>query len=395
MVFKALEGGLYSKDREVSLLSIKVLANLADSPDAATLRENLWQWLVAKDGGLEGIMHALKRSPDAEFAAVELLLATGQGRLDELFSHYVQELLPQPNDYWRFLAGCMQHIRKIKVEEKEYHKELQDLLSQWLEAACRQADNDGRHTVEERAVALNFLCEIWLAFPVVCESKAEVADYVLNSLMRGTRDKSQALQFYSLAMLFALLEDFAVQKRPFAPIVYKTLTFALVELYPHHAIRSFIEDNFVAVYRQLPSIPVSIVVDPLAKQIQTQEEARNEFNLCDFEFFFRLASHPRLGEKSAVLLLDILAQVALTDSLCAVLARPAILAVLNTKSAVPEVRDFLTKFVKVQSFAQACSWPCRRFSPCRRPLFWQRRRNTTRSSVSIPSLENATRATRR
>jgi hypothetical protein len=50
-------------------------------------------------------------------------------------------------------------------------------------------------------------------------------------LKRGCRDKSKILRISSTEIMFGLLENFATSRNPFAPILYKSLTFLLIEFH--------------------------------------------------------------------------------------------------------------------------------------------------------------------
>ena len=73
------------------------------------------------------------------------------------------------------------------------------VLDYWLEYAIRQADNDGRNTVDERVSALAFLGEVWTHKPAKIEQREEVANSILTMLKRGCRDRSKPLRFSSFS----------------------------------------------------------------------------------------------------------------------------------------------------------------------------------------------------
>eukprot|EP01022_Parablepharisma_sp_SALTPOND_P005532 TRINITY_DN1227_c0_g1_i1.p1 TRINITY_DN1227_c0_g1~~TRINITY_DN1227_c0_g1_i1.p1 ORF type:complete len:1400 (-),score=306.14 TRINITY_DN1227_c0_g1_i1:7123-11322(-) len=346
MVFQAFEGGLYSKDKEVCLWTLRVFSRLAEDFYSTELGENAWQWFIAKDGGLEGAIYSFKKSSEIQAAAIELMVNIGKGKIGELFKVHLKALFQENKEYLRFLSQIMQPLATVKTDES-VKKEITGLLESWLEIACGQVDNDGRHTPQDRSIALGLICQMWLWFPVVFDRKEEVEDYVLNVLMRATRDKSQALQYYALSLLFELLEEFGASKRPFAPIIYKALTFSLIELYQNVSIRNFLEGNFVAIYRAFPAIPIGVLLDPLTKQMQALDYSKHELNLCDFTFLFNLVYHPKFPLKSMVPILDVLSQIMFNDATYAPLAKSVFLSILN-KYDEPDglVKEYGKKFIK-------------------------------------------------
>ncbi len=347
MVMNALKGGLYCKKPEIALESLQVLGNLAADFDALELGTLAWQWYVSAEGGLDGTLHALRKHSQTADAVATLIVHIAKGKLQDLFKQHVKALVPEPEPYWRLLATLMAPLGRLQVAE-EQQQEVAGVIENLFDACSRLADNDGRHSLAQRSVSLGCLCEMWLAFPSVCEAKEEVANYILTALTRGTRDKSGALQMYSLALMFALLDGFAEQKRPFAPALYKAATFALVESYESMSVRSFITDNIIAMHKKHQAIPVSILIEPWAKQIKQLGVMECALDLCDFSLLFTLATHPKLNVKGAIQLLDVLAQVALNDLLLTPIAKSALVAVANHVLPDTDVQDYLTKFIKVQ-----------------------------------------------
>lgn len=86
----------------------------------------------------------------------------------------------------------------------------------------------------------------------------------------------------------------------FAPIIYKTLTFSLVENYADPPLREYILINFITIFENDPAIPISVVADPLLKQMVVAEEEGLSYNTFDFDFFICLARHDKLKLKTAI-----------------------------------------------------------------------------------------------
>ena len=178
-------------------------------------------------------------------------------------------------------------------------------------------DPSGANKAEDRAAALGLLLEIWTNFPNVVEEKAEYSDTIIKLTQRANRDKNECLQLVSLALLFKLLDSFAAEKNPYAPIVYKTLTFALVENHQKMQIREFILNNFKYVFESYTNIPPSILIEPFIKQIRRSEGITFFYNIFDFDFFLGVAKHPKLLIKNAIQTLDLLAKIYLYDDMFA------------------------------------------------------------------------------
>ena len=87
----------------------------------------------------------------------------------------------------------------------------------------------------------------------------------------------------SIIFLFRLLDQFGSQKNTYAPIIYKTLTFVLIENHSQEIIREFIMDNFISVFESIESIPLSILIEPLLKEIQV---FFNKYYIFNFFYLF-------------------------------------------------------------------------------------------------------------
>ena len=59
-------------------------------------------------------------------------------------------------------------------------------------------------------------------------------------------------------------------KNPQSASIYKLLTFSFIENFDDDIIREHMSNNFSEVFRQYKSIPVSILVEPLARKISQE-----------------------------------------------------------------------------------------------------------------------------
>jgi hypothetical protein len=185
------------------------------------------------------------------------------------------------------------------------------IVDYWLDLAIREADSESNKTFDVRVSALNFMVDLWLAFPTRLEEKDEIASAVLSALKRGSRERHRLIQHFALSKLFHMLEVFTLDRNPYAPILYKTLTFSLVENYHDSTIRELLMQNFTVTFDRNQSMPVGILVEPLVRQLQVSPDAG--FNIFDVDFFISVAKHPRLTVKLAVMILDVLGKTYIND----------------------------------------------------------------------------------
>lgn len=80
--------------------------------------------------------------------------------------------------------------------------------------------------------------------------------------------RSNAVRTTAIALMFHLLEHFAQGRNKYAPIIYKSLTFIVIDAYLDFPTREFIIKNFILLFQNHSSIPVAILSEPLLKQIK-------------------------------------------------------------------------------------------------------------------------------
>ena len=83
----------------------------------------------------------------------------------------------------------------------------------------------------EKLVSLTYLVDVWMGKNMVVEV-AKNADFIISALKRGCRDmRSNAVRTTSISLMFHLLDYFAQGRNKYAPIIYKALTFIVIDAY--------------------------------------------------------------------------------------------------------------------------------------------------------------------
>ena len=98
-------------------------------------------------------------------------------------------------------------------------------------------------------------------------------------------------------------------------MIYKTLTFSLIENLGDPDIREFIMMNFITIFENDPTIPVETVAEPFIKQIKSAELEDLELTTNDFDFLLVLARSSKLKIRTAIKILDLLGKVYINDYL--------------------------------------------------------------------------------
>lgn len=121
----------------------------------------------------------------------------------------------------------------------------------------------------------------------------------MATLRKCSRDKSIAAKIVAISLMFRLLDKFAVEKNMSAPLIYKSLIFTMVESCHDPTLREHYLSNFTSLFRTVPSIPISLLIEPLLKQMQS-EKVPFSFNIFDFDFIKNLSSHPKFNLNMAI-----------------------------------------------------------------------------------------------
>lgn len=354
MVLSIMKGGLYSRSKDVAMWSLKVLSKIAYDLGNLELSKPAWDWFVAVDGGLDSVVYCMQKHSELLDAAVEMMASFGRENSNELFTQLLKNVVNDTPKYWRIAESMVRPLSLLPKPQTG----IEAVLGGWVDSATKIAENDGRHPISDRAVALGLLSEVWVHFSAVIESKEEVADRVLSVLRRATRDKCPALQTFAFAQLFVLLEIFAAGRKSYAPILYKSLAFTFLETHAQEDTRELIMGNLAGIFAAQPAIPISIVTEPLVKQVQTSENVTYFFNLFDFEFVNMIATHQKLSLKNALLVMDMLAKTTINDQLFSGVAVQPFIKIATRFRAEETVGELLIKFVKVPTVICADSVDC-------------------------------------
>lgn len=90
--------------------------------------------------------------------------------------------------------------------------------------------------MQERIAAMVFLTQVWSTRCELIEDIPQRPEEVLRLIKKGCREDQKMYKYTCTTLLFKLLDVFSVDRNKFAPIIYKTLTFLLVE--NHHELET-------------------------------------------------------------------------------------------------------------------------------------------------------------
>jgi hypothetical protein len=167
----------------------------------------------------------------------QMLALFAKNNFFELFSLHLRNLF---DDTLQFLQATFDLLPSL-AEVRMAKQEILDcgLVEYWVKLGLRESEPDIGNSESIRAAACGLLTEVWIRFPVRVEETSGLATNILANLKRGIRTRSVVLQTTCVAHLFHLLATFADDRNMYAPIIYKTLTFAMIETHTDVELREF------------------------------------------------------------------------------------------------------------------------------------------------------------
>jgi hypothetical protein len=340
-VLNALKAGMVAKEIEVVQWTFRLMSKVfLELSDIGKLKK-AWNWFISDAGGLEATLMSCKKYGEEVLSqAVDLLVYISEFNLNELFTAHISHLLSIP-DYFNMITHLLPHLTESATTKQEIISS--GIINHWIELAIREADGTSL-VAPNRMIALVFLSDLWLHFYEMMEDNDSLANSILALIKKSGRIDSFCIKLHVISLLFKLLEIMAEKKSHYAIIIYRTLTFMLVENYINSDIREIIQSNFKDMLSTVPSIPVGLLVDPIIKQFSG---AVNYYHPFDVDFLLAISKHPRLSLKSAIQLIDIVSKIYLLDTTYSKAAGVAFTYLAARYLETEAMQDFLHKFSKL------------------------------------------------
>ena len=282
----------------------------------------------------------MKRHLDSKQQVAAVIDAYARGRLSSLFAIHLRAVMPSPLSYMALAHDLLEPMAANRECMDALVREgVIDLI---IGLALRHGEPQLAPDV--RGTALSLLCEIWLLIPQEIEmgARADVPKAILTLLKKAARDASLSLQIGALTNLFQLLSGFANEAHSYAPYIYKTLIFSLIENHANEVAREFIVCNIIQTLESMPHVPVGVVVEPVVKQASL-----HGYNNLDFDFFISLSKHPRLTVRHGLMTLDLLGKICLNDPLFGRVGTVPFLILAKRFGEEEVVQEYMERFAKV------------------------------------------------
>lgn len=129
-----------------------------------------------------------------------------------------------------------------------------------------------------KSSCISLLAEIWTLEPSLisenpkkCKDGSSVLDTCLKVFKNTCKFASRSMKLATIGLMFKLLDQFAKSRDNQAPVIYKLLTFTMIENIHDDDIREFMLRCFTNVFSAHKTIPVSILVEPILRTLQMNE----------------------------------------------------------------------------------------------------------------------------
>ena len=337
-VLGSLKGGLGSKDFLVVQKACDALVSVCKTPQC--LDSDTWTWFSTElYTKAFAAYDALKE--DVTTYVLNLLITLGKNNLKEAFGQMIVNLYPDPSTSFSVISSFWGYID----EDSQAYQDIQNqgLVNYWIEFGLRETEN--HQNMNSKVSALGFLCDVWLKYDKFIEQHEDLANCILTVIKRACREKSRILKVICYGRLFLLLSLFSKKKNTYAPIIYKTLTFSLVENYSNERIREFLLSNFLIILEEIPNLPVNILIEPYIKQTQTVQ--KRQYSTADFDFYISLARHPRLSIKDAVVIADNLGKTYFNDFIFSSSAEIPLVLLFGRYLETRPMQEFISKLLEL------------------------------------------------
>lgn len=302
------------------------------------LDEIMWTWFAAN--GVDICLSALRRfGAYVKNEVISMFYTFASSNFKELFTVILPELIPEIIQYLAFMHELIVEIGSGRYKDFLASQQVYEFL---IELALDQAENQSIQA-DERMTSINILCEIWRQTSIIDLSE-EYSSRVIKTFEKISREKSVLLKISCLSRFFNLLEHLAESRNSFAPVVYKIITFSLVENFSELETKEFIMSNFITLFSRV-DIPLKILLEPLAKHLTISAES--DFSIVDFYFFASIASHPHLTVKLGLIFIDSLAKLLVDHEFYADLIGEIMLRIIRTFVNTELFQEYLVRFVAV------------------------------------------------
>mmetsp|Transcript_16737 Transcript_16737/g.33828 ORF Transcript_16737/g.33828 Transcript_16737/m.33828 type:complete len:1536 (+) Transcript_16737:85-4692(+) len=348
-LLQVFSAGLASPSAEITIAASRIICSICDHIDAQFLIP-VYTWFFEPGsesgggGGIDYIVQGVSRHSHLRTTLFRVLKAVAGANIVSALTEKLKRSFRDPAEYFAFTTEMVPLIGNMQsVDKQAINHILQFLLKEAM-------DEGSEKTVTSASVpAIQSLTALWTNH-VSLIPPGPVADQALDAMRNVSKNGSTGSKMSSLACQFSLLHTLTKHKHKAASVVYKSLVFALIETHVgvvegqpgDHMLHQFVQANLRIALTKLRSLPVQVMVEPLIKQHVSQG-----YNNLDLDFFHSISRHPKLGLRTALLLINFLAKVSVNDVAYGRMAKGILFDIVRRFHDQPPVVNYLVSYMKV------------------------------------------------
>ena len=125
----------------------------------------------------------------------------------------------------------------------------------------------GEQQIVPKLMGMFLVGTLWGSFVENIGDNVELRKRILTSISKLSRCQFQSIKIQSFCLLFTLLDKFIRIRSSNAPVIFKSITFSLIENFYDNTTRQFIIQNLTTLFLAERSLPVGILLEPYIKQL--------------------------------------------------------------------------------------------------------------------------------
>lgn len=142
---------------------------------------------------------------------------------------------------------------------------------------CLNIAASEHESTDDKILALTMLTDLVITMKLGQQDQDRIVDGIIHQLKHHAKSKKSAgLRIASVTLLFSLLEFFALARHRNAPLLYKALTWILIEFYFNQEMREEVLQKFITFFRSNANIPMQILCEPLLEQLKINIATRQK-----------------------------------------------------------------------------------------------------------------------
>ena len=237
-------------------------------------------------------------------------------------------------------AIFFQEIKNKINSDNEYKSLIFDIFPTLI-PPCTQINNS-----DFKSLFLNFLFDICLheeykltySCSIICEAffnfHEKINDDIENKIIlffkKCLRSFTSNTYGSIIEKIFVLITKISKSYNQYAPGILKCLVALFIEMYDDIIRREIFLINFDNFLNEEKQVPLDIFLESYINKIKSC----NNYNLCDFDFIYKIVNHPRIEFKDIINIINFLLNVSLKNKYfnrCAILVMEKILNELYPK----------------------------------------------------------------